>query len=327
MDKLIAAFAQQLRDALAIGRAADLPAWSGTIRNVTVSGLGGSGIGGAIVSQLTSDDAEVPVLVNNNYHLPAYIREQSLVVVSSYSGNTEETINAFQQALDRNAEIACITSGGKALALSQQHQLNHIVIPGGNPPRSMLAFSLVQQFFILKHYGIISESYISDLENAVVLIEKEEEAIRAEAKKVAAFLHKKIPVIYAEARYAAVATRFRQQLNENAKMVCWHHVLPEMNHNELVGWAGGSEELAVVILRNEDDDFRTQVRMDISQKIIGRYTSNIMEITSKGNSRVERSLYHIHLEDWVSYYLAEMKAIDAVEVDVIAYLKTELGKV
>lgn len=327
MDQLTAGFTGQIRDALHIGNEAKLHSWQNAISNVMVSGLGGSGIGGAVVAQLVQDELPVPLIVNNDYHIPAFVNEETLFIVSSYSGNTEETLSAFQQARARHAEVACVTSGGKVLEAAQANNLNHIVIPGGNPPRSMLAYSLVQQFFVLNHYGLIGDGFKKDLSAAADLLDAEEENIRAEAKKVAEFLHGRLPVIYAEARLNGVATRFRQQINENSKMLCWHHVLPEMNHNELVGWAGGNENLAVVFLRTNQDYKRTELRMNISQRVIKKYTSNLMEIQSKGESRIEQALYHIHLEDWVSVYLAEMKEIDPVEVDVITVLKEELAKV
>ena len=120
--------------------------------------------------------------------------------------------------------------------------------------------------------------------------------------------------------------RFRQQINENSKELCWHHVIPEMNHNELVGWRTKHENLAVVIFRNDDDFERSVTRIEINKKIISQYCSSIIEIHSKGNSKLERTLYNIHLGDWVSVFLAEKKNIDISEVKVIDFLKSELSK-
>ena len=137
----------------------------------------------------------------------------------------------------------------------------------------------------------------------------------------------KIPVIYADANYEGIAVRFRQQINENSKMLCWHHVIPEMNHNELVGWTTKNDDLAVVIFRNDDDYFRTQKRMEVNKTVFEKYTSTIIEIYSKGNSQLEKAMYLLHLGDWVSYLIAEKKGIDVVEVDVITHLKNELAKI
>lgn len=327
MDELIAGFPAQLKEAVEIGKNAQIKAPANPIQNVLISGLGGSGIGGKIVSQLVAGSINVPVTINNDYALPAFVNENTLVIISSYSGNTEETLAAMESALNKNAEVACITSGGKALSLSQEHGLNHIIIPGGNPPRACLGYSLTQQFYLLHKYGLISGEFESQLENAIVLIENEREAIHQKAKEVTDAIHGKRPVIYAEAASEGLAVRFRQQLNENSKTLCWHHVFPEMNHNELVGWAGGSEQLAVILFRNETDYSRTQVRMNISKEIFEQYTNTIIELYSKGNSAIERSIYLINLGDWISFYLAQKNAVDPIEIEVIDHLKSELAKV
>jgi glucose/mannose-6-phosphate isomerase len=125
----------------------------------------------------------------------------------------------------------------------------------------------------------------------------------------------------------SVAVRLRQQINENSKVLCWHHVYPEMNHNELVGWTEKNNNLAVVFLRNKDDFKRNAVRMDITKDIYAKYTDTIIEIFSKGQTLVEKSIYLVHLSDWVSWYLSELTGADAIEVRAIDYLKSELAKI
>ena len=139
-------------------------------------------------------------------------------------------------------------------------------------------------------------------------------------------LHRKIPVIYSQANYAGVCERFRQQINENSKMLCWHHALPEMNHNELVGWTIPNDKLAVVFFRNENDYERTKARMELTRTLVSRYTPYVFDVYSKGSTLLQRSMYLIHFGDWVSWYLAEIRQIDATEVKVIDFLKGELGK-
>ena len=159
------------------------------------------------------------------------------------------------------------------------------------------------------------------------MYKRQQEDIKEEAKKVAKFLHGKLPIIYTTDRMESVAIRFRQQINENAKKLCWHHVIPEMNHNELVGWKDASDQWAVVYFRNSDDYSRNQVRMDINKGIIKKYTPNILDLHSKGKNLIERSIYFVHLGDWVSWYLSQLRGQDSIEVDVIDYLKSELSKV
>ena len=327
MKKLIEDFSMHLKQALEIGNAANLKPASSTIQNVLICGLGGSGIGGTIISQLIGKESQVPIIVNKDYDVPGFINAQTLIILCSYSGNTEETIMMLDKLKDSGGEIACVTSGGELAAIAKERQYNLIEIPGEMPPRAALGYSLPQLFFLLHHYGIIDNLFIQQINSAVDLLDKEEKSIQHEARNLAEVLHNKIPVIYSDAWFEGVAVRFRQQINENSKMLCWHHSIPEMNHNELVGWKKKNEDLAVVILRNSSDFFRTQKRMEINKSVFANYTSNIHEIHSQGTNDLERSLYLIHFGDWVSSYLADIQNIDSVEVNVITHLKGELAKI
>ena len=326
MYDLIRNFPDHLQEALSIGRNAKLGIPGGPYSNVVVTGLGGSGIGGRIAAQVVAPEASCPIEVYSNYYLPAYVGKSSLVIACSYSGNTEETLAAMKQALDKGARVVCITSGGTMLDIAKAKGLDHIVIPGGNPPRTMLAYSLTQQFFILKHFGIIKSDFAPAIARAAEHLRSEQEAIKAEGKDLAEKLFGKRAIIYSEASTEAVCIRFRQQLNENSKELCWHHAIPEMNHNELVGWAGGDKSLAVTIFRHADDHERSQMRMEINKTVFAKYTPHIHEVWSKGDDRLERQLYLIHLGDWASYYLAEKKGIDATEIGVINMLKGKLAE-
>ena len=175
--------------------------------------------------------------------------------------------------------------------------------------------------------GFISDKFEGELKSTIDLIKYDKESIQDSAKQVADRIHDKLPVIYTTDRNEAVAVRLRQQINENAKMLCWHHVIPEMNHNELVGWTEKHEDMAVIYLRNHDDYKRNQVRIKINQDIISKYTDTIIDIYSKGNSLIEKSMYLVHLGDWISWYLSVHKGADSIEITVIDYLKSELGKV
>jgi len=325
MKELITSFTKHLEEAFSIGEKAKLSQASHPIQNVLVTGMGGSGIGGKVVSQLMEGEASVPIHINNDYSIPAYVNEHTLVIISSYSGNTEETLSAMESACEKKAQFVCITSNGEVLDIAKKSELNHIVIPGGMPPRAAFGYSFTQLFFVLNHFGIITDSFREQLQNAIELLNSEEENILAKAKEISEKLLHKIPIIYAAANYEGVAIRFRQQLNENAKMLAWHHVFPEMNHNELVGWTAKNEDLAILIFRNKNDNARTQRRMEISINIFKKYTSTVLEVHSEGGSSIENALYLIHLGDWISFLLAEKKGIDAVEVNVIDHLKSKLA--
>lgn len=327
MKALVEAFPQHLKEALAIGRAASFHIPDKKLDNVVISGLGGSGIGGKIVSQIVAENCALPITCTNDYVLPAFVNERTLVIISSYSGDTEETVAAFLEARRKGAEIACITSGGKIAAFAKEYGLNCILIPGGNPPRSMFGYSAVQQFFVLRAYGLTDDSFERSVENSIRLIEENIDEIRATSRDVAKKIVNRIPVLYSEAQYEGLAIRWRQQINENSKMLCWHHVFPEMNHNELVGWTGGDNRVAVLLIRNEDDHQRSQIRMELCKKLMGEKCDTIIELWSKGSNRIERTFYLNHLGDWLSIDLAELRNEDPVAIPAILYLKGELAKV
>ncbi|MBP7808797.1 MAG: bifunctional phosphoglucose/phosphomannose isomerase [Bacteroidia bacterium] len=325
MKKLIENFPNQLREALDIANAAKLSPKQ-NIQNIVITGLGGSGIGGTIISELVSDTCSVPVLSNNDYFLPEFVNPNTLVIISSYSGNTEETLEAMQQALTKKAQIICVTSGGKVEELAKQNNLDVIKIPGGNPPRSCIGYSLIQLIKIFTHYNFAPASLLNDVKNSIALLEKENSNITTQAKHIAQILVNKIPVIYSLGSCEGVSVRFRQQINENSKMLCWHHVFPEMNHNELVGWTTKNEDIAVVTFRTSYDYKRTEKRYEVCKSVFEKYSSGVTDITAKGNSKAEQFIYLINIGDWISVLIAEIRGIDPVEVNIIDHLKKELSK-
>lgn len=326
MDELISGFTAQLKRAMEIGENAKIGKNKFPIRNIVVSGLGGSGIGGTILSNVLRDDIAVPIIVNKEYQIPAFVNENSLVIISSYSGNTEETLSALMQAFKKDAQIVCITSGGLVQEYAETNDIDYINIDGGSPPRAAFGQSFVQLLYIMFHLGLLEGGFRQYLKDAMALLDAEEDQIKKEAKEIAQKLQNKIPVIYSDAKFEGVSIRFRQQINENSKMLCWHHVVPEMNHNELVGWRERNEKIAVVFIRNNHDFERNQERMEFTKEVVRQYASDIVEIYSKGDYDLVRSMYLIHYTDWISFYLAELQGVDAVEVDVIGRLKSQLAQ-
>ncbi len=326
MKKLVANFTNQLQEAKQIGDRTNFSPIKQDIHSVLICGLGGSGIGGKIISLLVGNEIKVPVLTTNDYAIPNFVNENTLVIASSYSGNTEETLSAVKESHKRGAAVVSITSGGELLELSKQNGWNHFVVPGGEQPRAMLAYSLVQLLFIFQNTKLIQTDYTELIPKIIELIDAKENDIKAEANTIANTIFGKRVVIYAEQSFEGVAVRFRQQINENAKELCWHHVLPEMNHNELVGWAGGDENLAIIKLNSDLEFYRTKKRWEICKSIISKKTNTIIDIEALGENRLAQIFYLIHLTDWISVILADLKQIDAVEVDVIISLKSELSK-
>jgi glucose/mannose-6-phosphate isomerase len=326
MDDLIANFTQQLKRAIEIGESARLRKNKVPFRNILVSGLGGSGIGGTIISNVLRDDLSIPLIVNKEYQIPTFVNESTLVIISSYSGNTEETLSAMMQAAKKGAHIVCVTSGGLIKEYAELNKMDVIQIDGGMPPRACLGLSFVQLLYVLYYLDLIKEGFKENLRKSIERLDSEQEEIRTIARSYAKRLHGKIPVIYSDAAYEGVSIRFRQQINENAKMLCWHHVLPEMNHNELVGWVENNDDIAVIFLRNTNDFERTQERIEFTKSVVKSFAGDVMELFSKGDTDIERSLYLIHVCDWISYYLSELHEVDAIEVNVITKLKNKLAE-
>ncbi len=328
MDKLVAQFPKQIADAIEIASRSDLSFFKNkTFSNVVICGMGGSGIGGKMVSQLFADQASLPIVLVQNYAIPAFVDENTLVIGSSYSGNTEETLTAIKSADEKGATIVGVSSGGELIEFCKNNNYDCIKLPGGNPPRSMLAFSAVQLIHILSKAGVIDSNAIDTIAECRHLLNDELITIKMEAKKMAKHLFNKQCMFYTDADLEFVAIRARQQINENSKRLCWHHVIPEMNHNELVGWAGGDDSFAAVFFLSQFLNDRNLRRTELSQEIIGKRTPNVLTINGKGKTLIEESFYFIHIIDWASLFLADMIEIDPVEVKVIDYLKNTLDKV
>ena len=325
MKTLVEGFTKQLQEALDIAHSATLTQ-KNNVQNIIVTGLGGSGIGGTILSELIQTECPIPVIVNKDYFLPEFVNASSLVIISSYSGNTEETLSAMKQAIAKKAQIVCVTSGGKVLEIAKEHQFDTIIIPGGHPPRSCIGYSLVQLMKIVQFNGFVKTDLLKQVADSITLLNKENTNIKEEATTISKLLVGKIPVIYSLGSCEGVAVRFRQQINENSKMLCWHHTFPEMNHNELVGWVEKNNDLAVVTFRTSYDFERTIKRYDVCKPLFTKYSASVTDIKAKGNSKLEQFMYLIHIGDWISCYIADIKNIDAIEVDVITNLKNELAK-
>lgn len=326
MEHLIENFAEQIEEAIAIGKDFKFSGEKKSFNSVVICGLGGSGIGGTFVKDYTYGSLSIPLDTVKGYFLPAHVNEDTLVIVSSYSGNTEETVQCFKEALERGATICGVTSNGKIKELCQSEGLDCILIPGGNPPRGCFGYSFTQLLYILNYYDLIDGSFENELRTSVQLLNDEKASIKKEAKVLADNVFDKIPVLYSADSIESVTVRWRQQINENGKQLCWHHVVPEMNHNELVGWREENDKLAVIFLRNDNDYAKLAKRMDLNKVVYQKYTPNVFEVWSKGNSFLERGFYLINLGDWLSLYLSQLRGFDVTEVKVIDELKANLAK-
>lgn len=325
MKTLIEAFPNNLLEAIKIGESNVFSKPKNEIKNIVICGLGGSGIGAKIVQNWTQDEINVPITCVNEYVLPAFAGKNTLVIGCSYSGNTEETTMAIDQAHEKGCHIIGITSGGNLAGFCKKNKYDCIIVPGGNPPRSALAFSLVQLLHYLVAQAFILPDCLNSIHKASALLSKESEDIQLIGRKLADYLYKKVGVYYAETKYEGVVVRARQQFNENAKYLGWHHVIPEMNHNELVGWGGGDTRFAPVFFRTVDVHPRNAKRFQITVDAIKKKSVEVFILDAKGDTMIERALYFIHVVDWASYYLCDLNKVDIMDIDIIDYLKSELA--
>lgn len=327
MDKLVAQFPKQIADAIQIASTTSFSFFENkTFDNVVICGMGGSGIGGKMVGQLFENQATVPIVLVQDYSTPAFVNNKTLVIGSSYSGNTEETLAAVRSAEEKGATIVGVSSGGELIQLCKNKNYDYARVPGGNPPRSMLAFSVVQLINILSKAKIIQENALELLSDCRHLLNSELISIKEEAKALAQHIYNKQCIIYTNAGLESVAIRARQQINENSKQLCSHHVIPEMNHNELVGWGGGNDNFAVVFFISQFLSKRNIIRTELCQEVIRKKTAHVLSIRGKGKTLIEESFYFIHLIDWASLFLAELNNVDPIEIQVIDYLKNTLNK-
>jgi len=326
MKGLIEAFPENLTEALEIAKQTPLKRRYPKFYNVVICGMGGSGIGGKLVGSWIIDDISIPVNFCQNYTLPNYVDDNTLIIASSYSGNTEETLSAIIEGHQKGATIIGICSGGKLEAFCTERNYDCIILPGGNPPRTALGFSVVQLTHIFGQLNLISKQKLNEFSAAKDLIVSNRNEIHTVAKQLADFINGKELIIYCETKDEEIAVRARQQFNENCKVLCNHHTIPEMNHNELVGWYGGTDRYAVLFLDTHDWHTQNEKRLAFSIKTIKAKTNHVRVLSAKGDTVLVRSLYLIHIIDLASLYLAQTNAIDSVYIAVIEDLKAALLK-
>jgi len=330
-------FPRQLRDALSIGDRTDIKAnYNKQYSNIIFAGLGGSAIGGDLVSSAVEDDIKVPVLVRRDYALPSFTGRESLVFIASYSGNTEETLSAYRDALSRGAKIVVITSGGRLRKWALKHKNILIIIPEGYPPRCALAYSFALPLIILYKLRLIKDRR-QEIKKAAGLLDRlKESEIGVEIKKkaniskqVAGAIYSKFPVIYSSAKIGSVALRWRGQLSENSKILSSSNIFPEMNHNEIMGWSKTyslRKDIIAILLKGKRDPEKIKKRMNITENILKREKYKVVEVKSRGDSIIENMLSLIYIGDFVSFYLAVLNKIDPTPVDKIAYLKSKIAE-
>ncbi len=326
MKNIVDKFPDHLLESLDISLGVDLSSIS-KIRydNVVIVGMGGSGVSGRIVELFVKEHANVSITVIQNYTIPNFINSKTLAICCSYSGNTEETLSAFEGITKREAKMITMSSGGKLSQASKTSGAIHIPLPKGLPPRGALGYVIVQLINILICNGVICSTILRQIISCKEFLNSNNTEILIRAQKLARFLHEKNVGIYTVPELEAIAIRGRQQFNENAKVLIRHHIIPEMNHNELVGWANADDRQAVLFLETRFTHERNKKRVEITKKLLEQYTTDIFSLTAVGSNLIEESLYLMHILDYASCYLAELYDQDPIEVNIIQSLKRDMA--
>ncbi len=335
MLNLLLSFPDQFQQGIEIGKAFDFKIEVKKIKQIVHAGMGGSAIGGDLIFSYLQDELTIPFAVNRGYFLPSYLNQSSLVIISSFSGNTEESLSCYEDARSRNAQILCITSGGELAQKARQDKIPMITIPGKMQPRAALGYlTLPILVALIKANLALLEK--ANFDETLALLKAKAQAYSPqcpenEALVLARKLYNKVPVIYcANDLLAVVANRWKCQLSENAKTVSFSNVFPELNHNEIAGWQIPEKMLKkfqIIYLKDRFDFSRNQSRMVITKNILEAITNPIIEISTEGNSSLTRLFSLIYLGDWVSFYLAMLNKVDPTPIEKIQRLKDELNKI
>ncbi|MEX0719732.1 MAG: bifunctional phosphoglucose/phosphomannose isomerase [Balneolaceae bacterium] len=304
------------------------------ITKICFAGMGGSAIGADLIRAYSLKTCPHPVQVNRHYDIPNWVDKNTLFVACSFSGNTEETLSALYQAMEKGAQCIGVTSGGKLLVTAQKEEFNYIKIPGGMPPRAALAYSFVPLFRIFQYLDYLDEGEEALSETLKLLqdgVREYSDFSSNEALTIAEELSESLPIIYSDAlMMEPVNLRWRGQIEENAKMLAYGNLLPEMNHNEIVGWEHINHltgRLTVVMLKDKEDNPRVTRRMEIVKELVIDQALAIIEIDAHGKSRLARLFSLIQLGDWVSIYLAMLNEVDPTPISKIDLLKSKLSEV
>ena len=313
----------------------DIPAEYGGIDKVVILGMGGSAIGGDLVSNLILDEASLPIAVCRGYQLPAYVDDKTLLIASSYSGNTEETLSVFRQSLTTKAKKIVITTGGKLKSLAEEYGLPLFEFSYDAQPRAALPYSMLPILCFLQKLGLIGDkskdvyeatSTMSELANTI----GENIPLSSNpAKQLAQLLNGNLPVVYGAGILSEVAHRWKTQINENSKAWCFHEVFPELNHNAVVGYQFPEKlktDILVVMLTSKLLPQRIRQRYEVTRHIMEREGVKYQLIEGNGDSRLSQLMSLVLFGDYTSYYLAILYRTDPSPVKAIDYLKQSLAK-
>jgi glucose/mannose-6-phosphate isomerase len=323
---------EHLRDALWRAEAAGLDSWDSP-GGLIVAGMGGSAIGGDLARAALGDHAVRPIIGSRSYALPGWTTTDTTVLCASYSGDTEETLAAYDAAGALGARRVVVTSGGRLADLARRESVPVIPVPGGFQPRVAVGYMTVAALEVAAACGA-GPRMASEIDVAAAHLE----ALCAEwgpgaddgnmAKEIALALRGSVAVIAGAGLTAPVAYRWKTQLNENAKVPAFASELPELDHNEVVGWQGAADHgrFSAIFLEDADQHPRIGSRIELTSELIGPHATKVIRVSTRGRRAIERVMSLVLLGDLVSLYLAVLQGVDPTPVKVLETLKARLAE-
>jgi glucose/mannose-6-phosphate isomerase len=306
------------------------------VNKVIVLGMGGSAIGGNLLASLAVNESHAPVFISQGYTLPAFMDENTLVIASSYSGETEETLSAFMPLINSSCKKIVITSGGQLAKLAHEHNIPAFILNYQAPPRAALFLSFLALLGIFCQLGLLNDKS-ADLTEACDILKEYSQQVNEtvpeehnQAKQLARRLYNKMTVIYGAEHVSEVASRWRLQINENSKAWAFNAAFPELNHNATTGYEFPREisrNTHIVMLRSSNLHPRVLRRYDITGSILTKASIQHTILDAKGQSKLAQMLSLILIGDYVSYYLALLYGIDPYPIKAVDFLKSEMAKI
>ena len=299
-----------------------------SISSILIIGQGGSSIGGLLLRDLLIKEINYPIVINHGYKLPNWVSSKTLIIVSSYSGNTEEALSVLKISLKKGFRPICISSGGELLKICKKQKLDFFTLPEGFQPREALSYSVFSLFSVFLKYQVISNKNFLKLKKASIFVLNNQTKIINKAKTLSNVIHQKIPIIYSSNLFSGCVTRFKQQLNENSKNLSWFNIIPEMNHNEIVGWQNVNSDLKnnflPVFIKSNLDLKKNQQRIDLTLNYLKEQKIKTKVINIEKGDIYSQYLFLINLFDFTSFFLASKNNVNPYDIDSILMLKSKL---
>jgi len=301
-----------------------------SVNKVVVLGVGGSAIGASLLAGLCEDKSRAPIIINRGYNLPSFVDDTTLVIASSYSGMTEETLSAFSDAIVTPAKKIVLTTGGRLKKLAEKNDIPVFNIDYKSPPRAAIANSFFPLLAIAQNIGLIND-VSNDVHEAINVMKELRTMVDVDstigdnrAKQLALQFYDKLAIVYGAEFLSSVAQRWKTQINENSKSWSFCENLPELNHNAVVGYTNPEElhrKTFVVLLRSQSFSSKILVAYDAVSELL--YTTDIgyEVVDGCGTSSLSQIMHLVQLGDWVSYYLAMLNEVDPTPVEAIDRLK------